>query len=225
MYFSDEFRNNIFRLGFLVTIILILLDLITFFYFTETKIGKIFLATREQTPLTWISATLLLLIGLVSMSNYLALKKRVWYFLSLSFLFFSMDDATYFHERFSAALQEFVPIMQNFPSYSWIVIYLPLLLFAFLTLGYFLYLNVSKPHRKFIILAGIFLSLSLALDMADGYVGKDASLVFCFDQVCNRNVTHLIRLLEEFLEVISLGILSYYILKTYGILKSSHNVS
>ncbi|MFC1755828.1 hypothetical protein ACFLZK_00330 [Patescibacteria group bacterium] len=219
MYFSKEFVSKMFRVGALFTITLLLMDLLTFFFYQDTEIGKIFLATREQTPLTWVSAVVLLLIALSCATAYMKSKRTLWYVLSLIFFFFSIDDATYFHERFSAALQEMIPFMQAFPSYSWILIYLPFLLFGLGALIYILWKEAAKKDKKLLLISIFLLGLSLLLDMIDGFVGKDATLVFCYVKNCDLVVTHLFRLTEEVMEVFGLGIISYLSIKKNSLLK------
>ena len=209
MYFTKSFINKVFRLGILLTIVLILLDILTYFYYPDTVIGEIFLATREQTPLTWVSAIILFLIALSSATVYMKNKGMLWYFISIIFLFFSMDDATYFHERFSSALQELIPLLASFPSYSWIILYLPLLVFSLGALIFLLWKNASPKEKRLLRIAFFALAVSLLLDMVDGWVGKDRTLVFCLESRCDSIVEHFFRLLEESLEVFGFGILAY----------------
>ncbi len=130
MLLDKPFINKSFRYGFLFVIALVLLDLITYFYYPNTIFSEIFLATREQTPLTWVSIVALLLIGLSCALVYAESNNKIWYFLSLTYLFFSMDDATYFHERLSGAIQNQLLFFKSFPSYSWVILYFPLLVFG-----------------------------------------------------------------------------------------------
>jgi hypothetical protein len=218
MYFTSKFLNKMFRLGLLLTLVLILLDILTYLYYPDTVMGSIFLATREQTPMTWVSALVLLFIGLSCATVYMRTKSRVWYFLSLAFLFFSMDDATYFHERFSGALQEIVPFMASFPSYSWIIVYLPLLVLSIGTLVYKIYKSsLLSTEKKMLFLGLALLAISLFLDMVDGYVGRDSTLVFCLDPGCSKLVEHFARLTEETFEVIGFGMLAYLNIKLFAL--------
>lgn len=213
MYFSDWFVKKLFRIGILFVALLVLLDLITYFFYPSLEISKIFLATREQTPLTWVSSTVLLLVAFSSVTAHKNTKDKKWYFISLIFFFLSMDDATYFHERFSAALQKNILIMQNFPSYSWIVIYFPILLFGVGTLFYLLWKNSDKKNKKLLKVAFLLLGFSLFLDMLDGWVGKSQVLVFCFNSKCSLVVAHLMRLTEEVFEIVGIGILGFINIK------------
>lgn len=218
MYFKKDFLNKLFRLGFLLTIMLVVLDLLVYFYYPDTPLSKILLATREQTPLTWVSIIVLLLIGLSSATVYKETGNKIWYLLSILFLFFSMDDGTYFHERLARALQTLLPSLNNFPSYSWVVLYIPFLLFAVLGLIYMLWKDSNKKEKKTLLLAVLVLSIALGLDLMDGLILKDSSLVFCLTQNCNSSVTHLVRLSEETLEVLGFGVFAYLNIKEHSFL-------
>lgn len=209
MNITKSFVDKIFKHGALLVLILILLDLLTYFYYPNTQIGAIFLATREQTPLTWVSVVLLFLIGLSCALIYHQTGKRIWYFLALVYFFFSMDDATYFHERFSAGIQELVPYLLRFPSYSWIILYFPLLIFGVVGILYFLWQDATPKEKRWLKFAIFLLGSAVFLDMLDGFIGKDPSLVFCLESQCNLRVTHIARLVEETIEVFGFGILSY----------------
>jgi len=218
MYFSETFIRRIYSIGFLLVIILLLLDLLAYFYYPKTVFGDIFMATREQTPLTWISSLSLLFIALSSFSVYLQKKQKVWYFLAIIFFFFSMDDATYFHERVSGFFVDNTSILSFFPSYTWTIIYLPMLAFS---LGAFVWLSwkdALKDNRKAIISALIVLGFAVFLDFLDGFVGKNSGITFCYEQYCNKVVLHLMRLTEEVSEVVALGILGYTNIKEHCII-------
>jgi len=218
MYFSEVFIKRIYSIGFLFVIILFLLDLLAFFYYPKTVFGDIFLATREQTPLAWISSLSMLFIALSSFSVYLQKKQKVWYLLAIVFFFFSMDDATYFHERVSGFFVDNTSIFSFFPSYTWTLIYLPMLAFA---LGAFVWLTwkgALKNNRKAIISALVVLGFAVFLDFLDGFVGKNSGITFCYEQYCNKVVLHLMRLTEEVSEVVALGILGYTNIKEHCVI-------
>jgi len=220
MYFSDIFIKRIYSIGFLLVIIFLLLDLVAYFYYPKTVFGDIFLATREQTPLTWISSLALLFVALSSFSVYLQKKQRIWYFLAITFFFFSMDDATYFHERVSGFFVDNTSALSFFPSYIWTVIYFPLLAFS---LGAFIWLTWKDAliaNRKAIISALALLGFAIFLDFLDGFVGKNSGITFCYEQYCNKVVLHLMRLTEEVSEVIAIGILGYTNIREHCVIHS-----
>lgn len=209
MYFDLSFIQKIYRIGFYLVIILFLIDLLTFFYYPETVVGEIFLATREQTPLTWLSALSMFFIALSSFAVYHRTKEKMWYFLAIIFFFFSMDDAVYFHERVSGFLYDNVDLLGLFPTYIWIAIYAPLLLFSLSALIYLLLRDSSKQTKQLVIFAIIGLAVAIGLDVLDGFVQKNDDLVLCLNTFCDTVFLHVIRLVEEVLEVIALGVLGY----------------
>lgn len=219
MYFSDIFLKRIYSIGLLIVIILLLLDLLAYFFYTGTVFYDIFLATREQTPLTWVSSLALLFIALSSFTAYTDSKKKVWYFLAIVFFFFSMDDAVYLHERISGFFVDNTSFLSFFPSYTWTLIYFPMLAFS---LGAFIWLTWKESplasHRKIILSALAILVVAISLDFLDGFVKKSPELVFCFEQYCNLTVLHIMRLVEEVSEVIALGMLGYVNIKEHCII-------
>lgn len=224
MYFTKEFIQKLYRLGLLLVIILVIIDLLTFFYYPETVFGDIFLATREQTPLTWLSSLAFLFIGLCGLSVYLESREKKWYFISAIFLFFSMDDATYFHERLSGFFIDNTGIFDFFSSYIWVIIYFPMLIFALGTFAYIAWKEACKIRKKYIIIALSLLGLAIFLDFLDGFFQKNSSLVFCFSESCNLIVLHLMRLSEEVLEVLALGILGYMSILRHCVVEKTKKV-
>lgn len=215
MYFSYIFIKRLYSIGLLLVIVLFLLDLLAFFYYPKTVFGNIFLATREQTPLTWISSLALLFIALSSFSVYLQKKQKIWYFLAIIFFFFSMDDAVYLHERISGFFVDNTSALSFFPSYIWTIIYMPMLAFALGAFVWLIWKDALMNNRKTIMAALVTLGFAIFLDFLDGFVGKNSGITFCFDQNCNKIVLHLMRLTEEISEVIALGVLGYVNIKEH----------
>jgi hypothetical protein len=80
MYFSLPFLNYIYRIGLWLVAILFVIDILAFFYYPDTIFGDIFLATREQTPLTWLSALAMFFVAISSFSIYFNTKKKICIF-------------------------------------------------------------------------------------------------------------------------------------------------
>lgn len=213
MNFSLLFLQKIYRVSFLLLLILVILDLLAFFYFPSTLLSDLFNATREQTPLTWLSALAMFFLALASLSTFYRTGDKIWYFLAAVFFFFSMDDAIYLHERVSGYLQDHTLIFEFFPSYIWVVMYFPLLIFALGSLVYLLWRDAMGKSKKRILVALFLLGTAIFLDLVDGFVLKDESLVFCLATSCHLTVLHLMRLSEEVLEVVALGILGYTLIR------------
>lgn len=215
MYFSLFFLQKLYRVGFLILLILIFLDLIAFFYFPQSLLGELFIATKEQTPLTWLSSLAMLFLGLASLSVYYQSAEKLWYFLGGVFFFFSVDDATYLHERIAGSLQGDIAFFGTFPSYIWVLLYMPLLLFSLGTLLYLLWRKKIQELRIFVTAALFCLAVALFLDFIDGIVQKDPSIVFCMVEKCHLIMVHSMRLVEEVLEVFSLGLIGYALIKQF----------
>lgn len=209
MFFDLSFIQRIYRIGLYLVIILFLIDLLAFFYYPETIVADIFLATREQTPLTWLSALAMFFIGISAYAVYHRTKEKIWYFLSIIFFFFSMDDAVYFHEQVSGFVFDNTKIFGAFPTYIWIVMYAPLLIFSLGAIIYLLWRDSTESTKRLVIIATIGLALAIGLDLLDGLVQKDLGLVMCLDTYCHEVAIHIMRLVEEVLEVIALGMLGY----------------
>lgn len=221
MRFSFSFLQKIYRIGFLSVLLLVLLDLLAFFYFPDTLFGDLFVATREQTPLTWLSSLAMFFLALATFSQYYQSKEKIWYFLSVVFFFFSVDDATYLHERISGYFHAETALFGFFPGYIWVLLYMPLLLFSLGALISLLWKKTSPQARKPIWLAFALLGGAVILDFLDGVIQKNPTIVVCLETNCHIIALHLMRLVEEVLEVVALGVLGYIFLREYCLDKPS----
>ena len=100
-------------------------------------------------------------------------------------------------------------MLGSFPTYTWVVLYFPILIFSLASLVYLLWRNSTSKHKKAVFLALLILGAAIFLDIMDGFVAKNSSLVFCLKPTCHSIVLHLMRLTEEVMEVLALGILGY----------------
>lgn len=218
MYLTAAFLKRVYVLGFLLSLLLIVCDLIAFFVVPNTFFSKIFIATKEQTPLTWLSSVSFLFLALAALATEQVTRKFSWGLLALIFFFFSIDDAVYLHERIAGYFREHIVLLQDFPSYIWAVLYMPLLLFSLGTLLLLLW-RKADPVLRFSVM-GVFVLLALAatLDFTDGVVQRDSELALCATKECHRVVLHLMRLVEEALEVWAIGGLGYLVLFEYCLL-------
>ncbi len=214
MHFSLFFLQKIYRVGFLFVLLLVVFDFLAFFYLPDTLFSDLFVATREQTPLTWLSSLAMFFLALASLSIYYQGREKIWYFLSLVFFFFSIDDATYLHERISGFLHDEIGLFGFFPGYIWVLLYMPLLMFSLGTVIYFLWTKTLRTARFPILIALFLLGGAIFLDFLDGLIQKNPSLVLCLESSCQIIALHLMRLTEEVLEVLALGILGYALLRT-----------
>ncbi len=217
MHCTQKFLEKIYGIGLFLTIILVVADLVAFFHYADNSLGKIFLATREQTPLTWLSVVALFLIGLAALSISQEKSKRTWFAVALIFFFFSMDDATYFHERVSGFLVHHTNVFTDFPTYIWMIVYAPLLLFGLGIVMQALWREGTTDQKKVILFACGLLIFAMGLDIVDGFFDKNDELTFCQGELCQEAFTHLMRLNEEVAETLALGILGYKLIKTFAL--------
>lgn len=221
MYFTVAFLKRVYIRGLLFSLLLIVCDLIAFFVVPDTFFSKIFIATKEQTPLTWLSSVSFLFLALAALATEQATRKLSWGLLALIFFFFSVDDAVYLHERIAGYFRDHIIALQDFPSYIWTVLYMPLLLFSLGTLLLLLWRKADSVLRFSVMGVFVLLALAATLDFTDGVVQRDSELALCATKECHRVVLHLMRLVEESLEVWAIGGLGYLVLFEYCLLKES----
>lgn len=215
MNFTRAFIGSTYRIGAWLVVIVVLADLLTFLYYPDTVFGKIFIATREQTPLTWLSALAMFFVGAGCVAGYLKSRRALWYALAIIFLFFSMDDATYFHERLAGAVRAEAEGLAAVPMYLWTALYAPLLLFALGAL-FALAWRTARGRRMGLNISFGLLVLAFGLDTIDGMIENNDQLTLCLGEVCNVIATHMMRLTEEVAEVVALGLLGRHLLLTHA---------
>lgn len=213
--FAPFFVRKLYHIGLLLIIGLVIADLLAFFFYPETLWGDLFLATREQTPLTWVSALAMFFLAIAALSIHYETKRNIWYFLSATFFFFSVDDATYLHERISGFVQDQGTLLGVFPSYIWVLVYFPLLAFSLGALLAHSWRESQSHSRRRVLVSLMMLGTAVILDLVDGFVLKNSTLVFCLDPGCHTTVVHILRLTEEVLEVGALGILGYQLIERH----------
>lgn len=219
MYFSRSFLNQLYLTGLGLSLFFFLLDFLAFFVFPGTLFGNIFTATREQTPLTWLSAITFLLLALGTWS--VAFHTREWYWRALTviFLFFSIDDAVYLHERIAGFFREHTVALHDFPSYVWMILYAPLLIFALGSLLLVLWRRAHPGFRPWLISIFCLLAVAASFDSLDGWFQQGNTLALCSTETCTRIFLHSLRLFEEMLEVWAIGLLGYIVASTWLVSK------
>ncbi len=212
MYFTKIFLEKIYRIGALLIGLLVILDLFAFFFYPDHVLGEIFLATREKTPLTWMSAVTFLLIGFASLTIYQKSRQKIWYVITVLFLFFSIDDATYIHERLSGLVIDNTSLFSTFPSYIWPLLYAPLLLGGFGLLIKALW--KGRGDKKILLQATSLLGLSVLLDLIDGFTQKKG-VTFHPEPFMHDAVLHILRLTEEVSETVAVGAMAFILIYAY----------
>lgn len=169
---------------------------------------------------TWYSATLLLLCSVLFATITLAKKQHGdrrallrWGFLSLIFLYLSLDDMLTLHERISSTLLQ--PGLHalgyepgGFLSYPWVILYAPLvLLFVLVYLRF--WLNLPARVRFLFLVAGVlFVGGGFLTEMFNAWYAS----VYGRGTVFTAAMTHL----EELLEMLGPSILVYALLSYLG---------
>jgi hypothetical protein len=127
-----------------------------------------------------------------------------WLMFALMFMYLSMDDGSRLHERmgtalddsFEAAVSSGTGFVNNFPSYEWQIIFVPILGVMGLALLFFLYKNLLNKNRLFVVFTAlVFLSLAVGIDYIEG-----------LDTIENPEL-HFLKLVEEIMEMFSFTLL------------------
>lgn len=215
MRFSLSFLNQLFQAGFCLSLLLVCLDFLAFFFFPDTFFHRVFIATKEQTPLTWLSVVAFLLIALGAWSVAWERRSFRWGWLASVFAFFSLDDAIYLHERIAGYFRSHTLAFEDFPSYLWVILYSPLLIGSLGALLFLLFRRATPGLRSLVVLAAAALAAAFGLDFLDGLIQRGTVDSICATQSCHFAWLHLMRLIEETLEVWAIGLLGYLLLREY----------
>lgn len=215
MLVTLPFLNRLYFAGLVLSLALVIADFFAFFFVPDTFFHKIFIATKEQTPLTWLSAVSFLMIALAALSIASRTRMFTWHWLAIAFAFFSLDDASYLHERLAGYFRDHTLALQDFPSYLWVVLYAPLLITSLGFLLVVLWRHAAGVLRPWVTLAVLALALAFGLDFLDGLIQRESVPILCLTQHCQTTLLHLFRLTEELLEVWATGLLGYLLLREY----------
>jgi len=194
--FYSEFIKNIIW----ISVILLLLDVYSYFFVDNQYLRDLFNFASEKTPATWIASILFIVIGFSLFLISLIKKRKKWIFFGYFFLYLSFDDATYFHEQISSWLSEQFSYISGLPSYGWLYTIAPII-FIFLAIFFYnLYFELKKEaiSKKYLFLSIFLLSVAVSLDFIDGlFVEGELNII----------VTHYFRVAEEFIEILSFALL------------------
>ncbi|MDZ7697197.1 MAG: hypothetical protein U5R49_09850 [Deltaproteobacteria bacterium] len=205
------------------------------------ELQKIFDMTRERAVGTWLSTTLSFLAGLTLLTIFFSLRavngpKREafgWLILSLFFIYMSVDDCAYIHERSGDFVKRMVSsealpfglsgIVGRFPSYYWHLIMGPF----FVTMGFFMLYFLWKRFRdigllKYLVLSLSGLAVAMFLDLAEG-ISRIVNKLQVMIGISKTVVIHMLRLTEESLEILSIILLLFAFMRYLSIiLKDKH---
>lgn len=228
-------RSILCIIGFCLGIELVFIMLDLLFNFTTwvpvIELQKIFDMTRERAVGTWLSTTLSFLAGLTLLTIFFSLRavngpKREafgWLILSLFFIYMSVDDCAYIHERSGDFVKRMVSsealpfglsgIVGRFPSYYWHLIMGPFFAAMGLFMLFFLWERFKADRlRKYLVLSLSGFGAAVFLDFAEG-VSRVVKKLEITTGMSECSVVHLLRLTEESLEIFSIIILLYAFLR------------
>lgn len=197
---------------------------------------EIFWLTAEETVGTWFSATLTLAVGMVLFAIGLVARRVetqgpawVWHLLGGIFVYLSMDDAAQVHESLGTVLEHasglpapIAGLVDSFPTYHWQLLFgLPLLVLVYLLLGFAAPRVTTRPFRVMLITAVVILAAAVVLDFLEGLPSSHPMnlaerIVAAVDLSGPSHalfavgpldaVGHLLRVLEEFLEMLAMSL-------------------
>lgn len=180
----------------------------------DRSVRRIFNIAREQSLPTWFASTQAVLVGAVALSAaWLAEGRRRrwgWTAVGLFFIYVGADDAAEIHERVGSALGRATAEggstwRDSFPSFAWQLFIAPLLAVGLLFSVLFSWLQSrAGSSRVWIVVAVACFGLSQGLDFLEGIDSLEStyeSLAEEFD-VRVYVVTHTLKLIEEYLEMV-----------------------
>jgi len=205
-------------------------------------IRRLFNLARESTIATWFGATQAVLVGLTLFAIALAHRARGasrwtvagWIFIGLFFVFVAMDDSAEIHERVGLAIKQafaqdaaaqpaWVRWVLRFDNFGWQMFLMPL----FGAMGLFMFVFVFRELRAHRLLPYFLAGLGMwvvavALDFVDGIRdaegrpgGVYATMARGMD-VQRYTLSHVSRIVEEFLEMLGTTMFGYAFLRYLG---------
>ncbi len=191
----------------------------SFSFLFATDFIKLVDITKESNLPTWFSSTQLLFVGICAyfIGNHRGLQKEkakalAWFAIALFFAYMGIDDASRLHERVAtimghAAKQSdsqafFIDAIKNFPSYYWLLIFLPIFAGFGLFMTIFLFRECEQKQVMRLFLGGIACyAAAVGLDFFDG-ITRNYDPIVEHTLFSLNDARHLFRALEEFVEMI-----------------------
>ncbi len=165
---------------------------------------RVFNITREDALGNWFSSTQTLVIG-ISLWIIFAMDRREkkkwgWAVLAVFFTFMAIDDATKLHERAGSSFKTLATslawvqvLVEQYPSYTWQIIFGPFFTAMGLYLMCFLWKELpTTPYRSWLGSALACLVLAVCLDMIEG---------MDLPSLSSYPARHVLKLVEEGLEM------------------------
>jgi len=196
--------------GSSIVILLLVVADVLFFYGDITAsvpVRLLFIVTREDSLANWYSSILTLAVGLVAWVIYKANNRQpLWLLVTVFFIYAATDDATAIHERLGHEMKMWVDdspwdtLILAFPSYSWQLFIAPI----FAMIAVYIALQLSKQLRKtefrWLFVGFALLATAISFDFIEGLFLK---------ALAGDSVGHLLRLVEETLEMAGMTMVLY----------------
>ncbi len=227
-----------------VEVLLVLLDaFINYGKFTDIgAIRRMCNIAREDGMATWFASTQTLFAGLTALVVY-GFSKRLcrpsigWLVTALFFIYMAFDDGAQIHERVGTAFKVIAErgddgIVGSFlsisPSYPWQLVFVPIFGVIGLYMSYFLWKELSASGSRILMFAALAaMGFAVGLDFIEGldktHPWNIYTLIRDFFETRSYTVWHFAKVLEEFLEMLSISFFwivfakhLFYVLKPQG---------
>ncbi|HID36010.1 MAG TPA: hypothetical protein EYP39_01325 [Ghiorsea sp.] len=181
---------------------------------------------REDGIATWFASTQTLLAGFTAMAIYIVSKQMGkkksatigWLVTGCFFMYMAIDDAAQIHERVGTAFKVIASregndilgaILHISPSYPWQLIFVPILGSIGLYMTYFLWKeSLGSDTRKLLIAALLLMGTAVVLDFIEGLDKRHPWNIYTYIreyyELRSYTVSHFAKVLEEFLEMVSI---------------------
>lgn len=184
-------------------------------WISSRSLRKVFNITREDSLPNWFSATQAFMIGLLIWALYFSYRKDInknkrarwgWPILASFFCYLGLDDAAKIHERVGSATARMMEL-DSLPSYSWQFVLGPIFASIGLYIVWFLYHELKEFQlRKWIFFAFSLYVIAVAMDFIEG---------MDLEGMTDHTTKHLMKLGEEFLEMLGTTFFLITFLKVY----------
>lgn len=202
-------------------------------FFSHRVLQRLFDASAEESLASWLSSVQTFLLSLTAWILFYVRKKSgarirtliAWSIVAVFFTYFALDDALMLHEIVGTGVILNHPSLDVFPSYTWILIFVPVFVFFALFLLFFLWDEIPYTGARIGVMLCLFLwVLAVLMDFVEGMppdhrwnfyawmVSRmDPNVIFFSMQHFNREplglVVHLSKVIEETIELISISLL------------------
>ncbi len=210
MHFDLQSKKTIYLFSS-IALFFVLFDLASYFYlFTENQLylryyDKFLCITHERTVPTVFSFLISFLIGLTALLLYRERQKIGWLVVSIFFFYIGFDDVLSIHEYIGTIAADNLE-NSNYSSYYWQIIFVPI----FATLGLYIFIFMILEFKKescttcmkLLFLGFSCYAIAVGMDYFEGLDHEFRYIMDRTDYFSMRDVLHILRATEEFIEMI-----------------------